>query len=399
MAGPLKGIKILDLSRVLAGPWTTQILGDMGADVIKVERPGTGDDTRAWGPPYFQDDAGNDTSEAAYFLSANRNKRSIALDFTTPEGKDILLELVQEADVFVENFKVGGLVKYGLDYDSLKDLNPGLIYASITGFGQTGPYAADPGYDFLIQGMGGIMSVTGESDAVTDTGPQKIGVALTDIMTGLYTAIGILGAINHKHQTGNGQHIDVALLDVQVATLANQAMNYLTSGKVPRRMGNAHPNIVPYQSFKTADGHIIITVGNDGQFRRLTKALGHPDMADDPRFATNDQRVQHKSALLSVLSPVLETKSTQAWLAILKAVSVPCGPINTIQQVFDDPHVQSRGMQFMMDHPLGTLPQVATPINYSETPLSYDTAPPTLGQHTDEILSSLNTNNDTQQRD
>lgn len=385
--GPLRNIKVLDLSRILAGPWASQVLGDMGADIIKVERPGSGDDTRRWGPPFVKDASGGDTSESAYYHCANRNKKSITLDFTKAEGKALLLELVKQSDVLIENYKFGGLKKYGLDFESLKTVNPQLIYCSITGFGQTGPYAPRAGYDFLIQAMGGLMSVTGEEDSKPGGGPQKVGVALVDIMTGLYAAIAILGAVNHRHLSNEGQHIDIALLDVQVATLANQAMNYLTSGTAPKRMGNAHPNIVPYQSVKTRDGYMILAIGNDGQFQRFCDLIEEAELATHKDYATNSARVENRDRLMERLAPILETKDTDEWTAFLENKSVPCGPINTIDKVFADPQVQAREMLFSIDHPLaGKAPQVRTPIGLSASPLTYEQAPPTLGQHTDEVL-------------
>ncbi|WP_312935703.1 CaiB/BaiF CoA transferase family protein, partial [Stutzerimonas nitrititolerans] len=321
----LSHIRVLDLSRVLAGPWAGQILGDLGAEVIKVERPVTGDDTRHWGPPFLKDAQGENTAEAAYYLSANRNKQSLTVDFTRPEGQRIVRELVAQSDVLLENFKVGGLAAYGLDYASLKAINPRLIYCSITGFGQDGPYASRAGYDFMIQGLGGLMSLTGRSDAEEGAGPVKVGVALTDILTGLYATVGVLAALAHRERTGEGQHIDTALLDVQVACLGNQALNYLTTGVAPRRMGNAHPNIVPYQDFPTADGDIILTVGNDGQFRKFCEVAGHPEWAADPRFASNKARVAHRAELIPLIRQATVFRTTAEWLAALERAGVPCG--------------------------------------------------------------------------
>lgn len=383
----LQGIKVLDLSRVLAGPWASQMLGDLGADVVKVERPGAGDDTRSWGPPWVPQADGSASDQAAYFQCANRNKRSVAIDLATPEGQARVRALAAQADVLLENFKVGGLQAYGLDYDSLKALNPQLIYCSITGFGQTGPYAARAGYDFLIQGMGGLMSLTGRSDAEEGAGPQKVGVALVDIMTGLYASIGVLAALQHRHAAGEGQHIDLALLDVQVATLANQAANYLTSGKAPGRMGNAHPNIVPYQDFPTADGDMILAIGNDGQFARFCAAAGHADWATDERFATNPARVAHRAVLIPLLRQATVMKTTAEWIALLESQAVPCGPINRLPEVFADPQVIARGLQVTLDHPrFGSVPLVANPIRMSASPVAYTQAPPSLGEHTEQVL-------------
>lgn len=393
--GALAGLKVLDLSRVLAGPWAGQMLADLGADVVKVERPGAGDDTRAWGPPWLKDAEGRDTRDAAYFFCANRNKRSVAIDIATAEGQAQVRALAAQADVLLENFKVGGLKQYGLDYDSLKALNPRLIYCSITGFGQHGPYAQRPGYDFLIQGMGGLMSVTGPAETPRapgeplpeGQGPQKVGVALVDIMTGLYAAIGVLAALQHRHATGEGQHIDLALLDVQVAALANQTANYLIGGQVPRRMGNAHPNIVPYQDFPTADGDMIVAVGNDGQFARLAEALGHPEWAADARFATNAARVAHRALLIPLLRQATVMRTTRDWIDRLEAAGVPCGPINRLDEVFADPQVIARGLRVDLPHPVaGTVPGVANPIRLSASPVAYRSAPPLLGQHTDAVL-------------
>ncbi|MFG3451863.1 CaiB/BaiF CoA transferase family protein [Stutzerimonas stutzeri] len=390
MSGALSHIRVLDLSRVLAGPWAGQILGDLGAEVIKVERPRTGDDTRHWGPPYLKDQEGENTSEAAYYLSANRNKQSLTLDFTQPEGQRIIRELVSRCDVLLENFKVGGLAAYGLDYESLKAINPKLIYCSITGFGSDGPYANRAGYDFMIQGLGGLMSLTGRAEDEEGAGPVKVGVALTDILTGLYATVGVLAALNHREQSGIGQHVELALLDVQVACLANQAMNYLTTGVAPKRMGNAHPNIVPYQDFPTADGDIILTIGNDGQFRKFAEAAGHPEWADDPRFASNKARVAHRKELVPMIRQVTVFRTTAEWVALLEQAGVPCGPINDLAQVFADPQVKSRGLRLEMSHPLaGSVPQVASPIRLSETPVEYRKAPPLLGEHSEAVLQQL----------
>ena len=390
----LSHLTVLDLSRVLAGPWASQMLADLGAEVIKIERPGKdgkgGDDTRHWGPPWLKDDQGRETSEAAYYLCANRNKRSVTVDFTRAEGQTIVRRLAAGADIVIENFKVGGLASYGLDYASLSALNPRLIYCSITGFGQDGPYAARAGYDFLIQGMGGLMSVTGRADGESGAGPQKVGVALTAILTGLHAAVGILAALAHRERTGEGQHIDVALLDVQVACLANQALNYLTSGTPPRRMGNAHPNIVPYQDFPTADGDMILAVGNDAQFARFCAIAGHPEWAVDARFATNAARVNHRAELIPLLRQATVMKTTAAWIEALEAAAVPCGPINDLAGVFADPQVRHRGMRIDLPHPLaGSAPQVANPLRLSATPVEYRNAPPLLGQDTEAVLREL----------
>jgi crotonobetainyl-CoA:carnitine CoA-transferase CaiB-like acyl-CoA transferase len=384
---PLTGLRVLDLSRVLAGPWAGQLLADLGADVVKVERPEAGDDTRTWGPPYLKDDAGRDTKEATYYLCANRNKRSVAVDIAQPEGQRIVRALAAKSDVVIENFKAGGLARYGLDYASLQAANPRLVYCSITGFGQTGPYAHRPGYDFLMQGMGGLMSVTGRAVGEEGAGPQKVGVALTDIMTGLYATIAIQAALAERERSGLGQHIDMALLDVQVACLANQASSYLAGGVTPRRMGNAHPNIVPYQDFPTADGDMIVAVGNDGQFARLCEAVGRAEWAADPRFATNPQRVANRRELIALLRQATVMRTTREWIALLEQAGVPCGPINRIDQVFDDAQVQARGMRIEMPHPLAEkVALVANPIRFGASPVTYRNAPPTLGQHTDEVL-------------
>jgi crotonobetainyl-CoA:carnitine CoA-transferase CaiB-like acyl-CoA transferase len=390
MPGALSHIRVLDLSRVLAGPWAGQIFGDLGAEVIKIERPGTGDDTRHWGPPYVKDADGNDSREAAYFQSANRNKQSVTLDFTQPEGQRLIRELVQNCDVLLENFKVGGLAAYGLDYATLKAINPRLIYCSITGFGQDGPYAKRAGYDFMIQGLGGLMSLTGKPDGEEGAGPMKVGVALTDILTGLYATVGVLAALNQREQSGLGQHIDVALLDVQVACLANQAMNYLNTGVSPKRLGNAHPNIVPYEDFPSADGNFIIAVGNDGQFRKLCEVAGLTALADEPRFATNQARVAHRAELIPLLRQATVFRTTAEWVAQLEAAGVPCGPINDLAQVFADPQVKARGLRIDLPNSLGsTTPQVASPLRLSATPVSYRNAPPLLGEHTEQVLTHL----------
>ncbi|MEM7222212.1 MAG: CaiB/BaiF CoA-transferase family protein [Pseudomonadota bacterium] len=392
MAGPLEGVRVLDMSRILAGPWVGQTLSDLGADVIKIERPQGGDDTRSWGPPFAPGPDGEATQEAAYFLSANRGKKSVAIDFTKPEGQDLVRRLAAKSDVLIENFKVGGLAKYGLDRESLEAVNPALIYCSITGFGQDGPYAKRAGYDFMIQGMSGLMSITGEPDEKPGGGPVKVGVAVSDLFTGLYATIGILGALYHRRAPGEGrgQHIDMALLDSQVAVLANQALNFLVSGQAPGRLGNAHPNIVPYQTFATADGHVILAVGNDGQFKRFCEVAGRPDLAKDPHFATNPGRVRSRSVLVPILADLFKARSSADWLASLEAVGVPCGPINDLSQVFDDPQVKHRGLRLELPHETaGQVPSVASPIKYSATPLSPEAGPPALGAHTQGVLGEL----------
>ena len=390
MAGPLSHLRVLDLSRILAGPWAGQVFADLGADVIKVERPGTGDDTRAWGPPFLKDCAGNDTQESAYYLCANRAKRSVEADISTPGGQEIIKCLAAKSDIILENYKAGGLRKYGLDYNSLKAVNPGLIYCSITGFGHSGPYVNRAGYDFLIQGMSGLMSVTGRPDNAPGGEPVKAGVALSDILTGLYGVIGVLAALEHRNKTGEGQHIDLALLDVQVAAMANQASNYLISGNAPDRLGNAHPNIVPYQVFKTADGHIILAVGNDHQFKKFCAVAGRPELASEDCFATNKARVMNRENLIPLLEALIEQRRSEDWLHALEAASVPCGPINNLEEVFEDPQVQARGMQVDLYHPGGTrVSHVANPLKFSKTPLQYTKSAPMLGQHTQEVLRDV----------
>lgn len=380
----LKNIRVLDLSRILAGPVCTQILGDLGADVIKIERPGTGDDTRSWGPPFLLDTNGNPTQESAYYLCANRNKRSLALDIARPEGQEIIHRLLEKSDVLIENFKVGGLEKYGLSYEQVKDRYPRLIYASISGFGQSGPLAHEPGYDFLAQGMGGLMAATGRAN----DGPTKAGVAISDYVTGLYTAIGILSALQARTHTGRGQRVDCALLDSTIAMMTNVAQYYLTSGKVAPRVGNAHSTIVPYQEFETSDGHVIIAVGNDSQFRIFAAMLGHTDWAQDPRFATNAARVMHRDALISLIAPILKTRNTTSWVDACRDADIPAGPIYRMDQVFADPQVQTRKMVTSMAHPLSQEPidLVSSPLNFSATPVDYRHAPPILGEHTISIL-------------
>jgi crotonobetainyl-CoA:carnitine CoA-transferase CaiB-like acyl-CoA transferase len=390
MPGPLSPIRVLDLSRVLAGPWCTQNLADLGAEVIKIEKPGSGDDTRAWGPPYLKDAQGKDTGEAAYYLACNRGKKSLTLDIAKPEGARIARELAAKSDVLVENYRVGGLKKYGLDWAALKEINPRLVYCSITGFGQDGPYAPRAGYDFIIQGMGGLMSITGERDGAPGGGPQKVGVAVADLMTGMYATVAILAALAHRDRTGEGQHIDLALLDAQVAMLANQNMNYLTTGKAPARQGNAHPNIVPYQTFATADGELILAVGNDAQFKRFCELAGCPALAADARFATNGARVENRGELIPLLEPVMRRRRTGEWTEALDAAGIPGGPINRLDRVFDDPQVRHRGLRIEMAHPAaGRVPLVASPMRLSATPVEYHLPPPLLGEHNEEILRGL----------
>ena len=386
MAGPLAGFRVLDLSRILAGPWASQMLADLGAEVIKIERPGSGDDTRGWGPPYMPDAEGNSTGESAYFHGANRGKLSVCIDMAKPRGQALIRDLAANSDVLIENFKVGGLKKYGLDYASLRAINRRLVYCSITGFGQTGPYAERAGYDFMIQAMGGIMSVTGEADGQ----PMKIGVALADVLTGLYAANAIQAALIHQRTSGEGQYIDMALLDVQVATLANQAMNYLASGVNPKRLGNAHPNIVPYQAFQTSDGYIILAVGNDAQFERFCELAGRAELAADERFRNNSDRVRNRDTLVPEVIEIMQQRSSAEWLEALNARGIPCGPINNLDQVFADPQVRHRGMQLDLEHSTaGRVASVANPIRLSNTPVEYERAPPLLGQHTDEVLASV----------
>jgi formyl-CoA transferase len=390
MLGALSHIRVLDLSRVLAGPWCSQHLADLGAEVIKIERPGIGDETRAWGPPYLKDQNGNDTTEAGYYLSCNRGKKSLTLDISTKEGQDIVRKLAAKSDVVLENYKVGQLKKYGLGYDDLKAISPKIVYCSITGFGQTGPWSHRPGYDFIIQGLGGLMSVTGERDDLPGGGPQKVGVAVTDLMTGMYSTIAVLAALTHRDRTGAGQHIDMALLDVSVAMLANMGMNYLTSGQVPKRWGNAHPNVIPYQVFACSDGHIIVAVGNDSQFRKFCEVLGSSDLGTDTRFATNSNRIRHRTELIPLLEPLIKTRCRDAWVDAFEAAGVPCGPINNIDQVFENPQVKARGIKVEIPHELaGKVSQVASPMRFSETPIEYRAAPPTLGQHNEYVLGDL----------
>ncbi|MCQ4160002.1 CoA transferase [Roseomonas sp. GC11] len=389
-SGPLSHVRVLDLSRIMAAPWCTQILADLGADVIKVERPGAGDDTRAWGPPFLKDRDGQPTREAGYFLAVNRGKRSVTVDMAQPEGQAIIRELARGADIVLENFKAGALARYGLDAAALRALNPRLIYCSVTGFGQDGPRAGQAAYDFAIQAMGGLMSITGERDGAPGGGPQKVGVPIVDLMTGMYATVAVLAALARRAETGEGETIDLAMLDVQAAFLANQAMNWLVSGRTPQRGGNRHPNIQPQDVFACADGHLVLAVGNDGQFAKLCEALERPDWAGDPRFAKNPDRVRNNPALTALLAERFATLPRAALMAALEAAGVPCAPINTIPEVFDDPQLQHRAMLRHLPHPLaGTVPQVVSPLRFAENPLRFDRAPPLLGQHTEEVLAEL----------
>ena len=400
-AGALAGIKVLDLSRVLAGPWCTQVLADLGADVVKVERPGLGDDTRQWGPPFLKDAEGNDTTQASYFTACNRNKRSVTIDMATPEGQALIKQMALQADIVVENFKVGGLKQYGLDHESLRALNPRLIYCSVTGFGQDGPYAERAGYDLMVQAMTGMMSITGRADTEPGGGPLRVGVAVIDLFTGMYASNAILAALHVRDNaatgTGQGQHIDMALLDVGMAVLANQASGFLATGKAPGRMGNSHPSLAPYQDFPTQDGNMLLAIGNDGQFQRFCAAAGQPDWAVDARFTTNTLRVQHRSELIPMMEAVTRTRSTAAWIALLEDKAVPCGPINTIAQAFDDAQVKARGLAVSLPRwkegeagdGITHITGVASPLRLSATPPVLRNAPPALGQHTDEVLREL----------
>lgn len=388
--GALSHLKVLDLSRVLAGPWASQILADLGAEVIKIERPGVGDDTRAWGPPFMADADGSPSAESAYFLSTNRGKKSVCVDIKSSEGQRALQALARDCDVVIENFKVGDASRYGLGHSDLSKINPELVYCSITGFGQNGPMQHRPGYDFMIQAMAGLMSITGAPDEQEGGGPQKVGVALTDIMTGLYATIGILAALAERERSGLGQHVDMALFDVTAASLANQASNYLVGGINPTRLGNAHPNIVPYQSFVVADGHIVVAVGNDSQFRRFVEVLGAAELADDPRYCSNENRVENRDALVPILQRSMLDKTKERWLALFEAANVPAGPINTVAEVFESEQAEVRGLWVELDHPLNpSLKLPGSPIKLSRTPVSYGSAPPLLGEHTDEVLATL----------
>jgi crotonobetainyl-CoA:carnitine CoA-transferase CaiB-like acyl-CoA transferase len=383
MAGPLSHIRVLDLSRVLAGPWAGQNLADLGAEVIKVERPKVGDDSRAFGPPWVKDREGRDTKDSAYFTSANRGKKSITVNISLPAGQELVRELARSADVLIENYKYGDLARYGLAYDDLKTVNPRLVYCSVTGFGQTGPYRERPGYDFMIQGMGGMMSVTGEGQGE----PMRAGVPVADIITGMYASIAICAALAHRAESGQGQHLDLALLDSQIALLAYQNTNYFATGKPPARIGNLHPNIVPYQPFRTADGEVIIACGNDNLYRKFCEAAGCAELASDARFATNGKRVENRAELTRLLQAIFAKRPTQEWLELLEAAGVPNGPINNVAQVFEEPQVRARGVRVELDHPVaGKLPTVASPMRFSGTPLEHRLAPPVLGQHTEEIL-------------
>ncbi len=386
MTAPLSGLRVLDLSRILAGPTATQLLSDLGAEVIKIERPGKGDDTRSWGPPFLQDADGNDTPESAYYLSANRGKKSVAVDLAAPEGQEIIRALAAKSDILMENFKVGGLKKYGLDYDSLRVANPGLIYCSITGFGQDGPLSHRAGYDFLIQGMGGIMSLTGNPDGP----PMKVGVGIADVMCGMYANVAILSALHHRQATGEGQHIDISLLDAQVAWLINQGQGFLVDGKLPPQRGNEHPTIVPYSTFPASDRDFILAVGNDAQFARFCAIAGRPDIARDARFATNKARVLNRDILIPLLSDITRTKTAQDWIDALDDQAVPCGPIQNLEEVFDHPQIRHREMRVTLPHPVsGTLDVIGNPIRMSRTPVAYQGAPPTLGQHTNDVLRDV----------
>lgn len=397
MQGALSHIRVLDLARILAGPWCTQNLADMGADVIKVERPGVGDDTRHWGPPWIKDADGNDTLDSAYYASCNRNKRSVTINIGTPEGQAMVRELAKTADVFIENYKQGDLARYQLDYESIKAVNPSIVYCSITGYGQSGPYAQRPGYDFVFQGLGGIMSITGERDDLPGGGPQKTGMALSDIMTGMYSTIAILSALAHRTVTGKGQYIDMALLDCTVAVGSNQAVSYLMTGKIPKRFGNAHAAVVPYQAFATADGHVIITAGNDAQWQRYCAVMERPDLAEDARFKRTNDRIINRDILIPEVQRTMLTRTCADWLARLEAADVPCGPINNYKQVFEDPQVIHRKMH--VDIPRtdgGVVPALASPLRLTETPAAYRYAPPELGEHTNDILGELLGKTDTQ---
>ena len=389
----LDGIKVLDLSRVLAGPWCTQILADLGADVVKIERPGVGDDTRTWGPPFIKDANGNDTDQASYFTACNRNKRSVTIDMATPDGQALLKQMAAQADIVVENFKTGGLKQYGLDHESLRAANPRLIYCSVTGFGHDGPYAERAGYDLMIQAMTGMMSITGRPDDVPGGGPLRVGVALTDLFTGVYASTAILAALQVRDRTGEGQHIDMALLDVGMAILANQASAFLNTGKAPQRQGNSHPSLAPYQDFHTQDGSMLLAIGNNGQFARFCDAAGHAEWATDARFATNTLRVKHREVLIPMMEEVTRTRTTAAWVTLLEDKAVPCGPINDIAQAFDDAQVKSRGLAVTLPRHAGdgiaSITGVASPLRLTATPPVLRHAPPALGQHTQEVLAEM----------
>jgi crotonobetainyl-CoA:carnitine CoA-transferase CaiB-like acyl-CoA transferase len=390
MAGPLAGIRVLDLSRVLAGPWAGQNLADLGAEVIKIERPGVGDDSRAFGPPWVKDAQGRDTGDSAYFTSANRGKKSMTVNLSQPQGQALVRELATKSDVLLENYKFGDLARYGLGYEDLQKINPRLIYCSVTGFGHTGPYKERPGYDFMIQGMGGMMSVTGEPDDKPGGGPQRAGVPIADIITGMYASIAICAALAHRAQSGQGQHLDLALLDSQIALLAYQNTNYFATGKPPRRIGNLHPNIVPYQPFRASDGEVILACGNDNLYRKFCAAAGCTELAADPRFATNGKRVENRDELTRLLGAIFAKRTKKEWVELLDAAGVPNGPINDIAQVFAEPQVQARGVKIEVAHPAaGSLPMVASPMRFSGTPLEHKTPPPLLGEHTEQVLREL----------
>lgn len=390
MPGPLSDIRVLDLSRILAAPWASQNLADLGAEVIKVERPDVGDDSRSFGPPWVKDRAGRDTRDSAYFTSANRGKKSMTLNIAVPAGQAIVRELAAKCDVLIENYKFGDLARYGLGYEQLRAVNPRLVYCSVTGFGQTGPYRERPGYDFMIQGMGGMMSVTGEPDGVPGGGPQRAGVPIADIITGMYASIAICAALAHRAGSGEGQYLDLALLDSQIALLAYQNTNYFATGVPPRRIGNLHPNIVPYQPFRASDGELILACGNDKQYRRFCEAAGCPELASDPRFETNAKRVEHRAELTRLLSQVFARRTKREWLELLEDAGIPNGPINDVAQVFEEPQVKARGVRIELEHPVaGKLPLVASPMRFSGTPVEYRLAPPLLGQHTEEVLRKV----------
>jgi glutaryl-CoA transferase len=390
MDRPLSHVRVLDLTRVLAGPWAAQNLADLGAEVIKIERPKTGDDTRSWGPPWLKGADGTDTREAAYFLSVNRGKKSVTIDLSKPQGQSLVRDLAAKSDVLIENYKVGDLARYGLAYDDVRKVNPGLIYCSVTGFGQDGPYAQRPGYDFVFQGMCGLMSITGERDDLPGGGPQKVGIAVTDVLTGMYASLAITAAIAHRQLTGVGQYIDMALLDTLVAFNANQILNYWCSGEIPKRFGNAHANIVPYEVFPSADGHIILAVGNDSQFASFCRVAGRPELAEDARFATNPERVKHRPILVPIVQEIVKQRTSHEWIEGLEAASVPCGPINNMREVFENPQVRHRGMRVEILHPAGVpCPTVASPMRFSTTPVDHSIPPPVLGQHNREVLGGV----------
>jgi formyl-CoA transferase len=390
MDRPLSHIRVLDLTRILAGPWASQTLADLGAEVIKIERPKSGDDTRSWGPPWLKSRDGRDTREAAYFLSVNRGKKSVTVDLSKPAGQQLVRDLAAKSDVLIENYKVGDLARYGLAYDDVRSANPGIIYCSVTGFGQDGPYAQRPGYDFVFQGMCGLMSITGERDELPGGGPQKVGIAVTDVLTGMYASLAITAAIAHRQLTGIGQYIDMALLDTLVAFNANSILNYWCSGEIPKRFGNAHANIVPYEVFPSADGHIILAVGNDSQFASLCRVAGRSELAEDPRFKTNPERVKHRPVLVPIVQQIVRQRTSRDWIESLEAASVPCGPINDMQEVFENAQVRHRGMRVEIPHPAGVpCPTVASPMRFSATPVDHSVPPPLLGQHTHEVLGRV----------